>query len=127
VEDVAFNPVGSRVYFRTARWIHRVSSSADGLIWLDAIFGRRPVNGASIVVSTTTSAGNEIHLPVIRAGSVAVARLRFDSSETPGLFGNRDDLIREWRERLGMLTEARWGTAATAAAGSGDTGSGNRP
>jgi WD40 repeat protein len=127
VEDVAFNPVGSRVYFRTARWIHRVSSSADGLIWLDAIFGRRPVNGASIVVSTTTSAGNEIHLPVIRAGSVAVARLRFDSSETPGLFGNRDDLIREWRERLGMLTEARWGTAATAAAGSGETGSGNRP
>jgi hypothetical protein len=63
------------------------------------------------------SAGNEIHVPVIRAGSVTLARLRFDSGETPGLFGNRDELIREWRKRLGMTTEARWGTAATAATG----------
>jgi WD40 repeat protein len=114
LEDVAFNPVGSRVYFRTARWIHRASSSKDGLIWLDAIFGPRPVHGGSIVVSSEASAGNEIHVPVIRAGSVTLARLRFDSSETPALFGNRDELIREWRDRLGMTTEARWGTAATA-------------
>ena len=115
VEDVAFNPVGSRVYFRTARWIHRASSSKNGLIWLDAIFGPRPAHGGSIVVSSEMSAGNEIHMPVIRAGSVTLARLRFDSGETPGLFGNRDELIREWRNRLGLTTEARWGTAATAA------------
>jgi WD40 repeat protein len=83
VEDVVFNPVGSRVYFRTARWIHRASSSKNGLIWLDAIFGPRSVQGGNIVVSSETSAGNEIHLPVIRAGSVALARLRFDSGETP--------------------------------------------
>jgi hypothetical protein len=117
VEDVAFNPVGSRVYFRTARWIHRASSAKNGLIWLDAIFGPRPARGGSIVVSSEMSAGNEIHVPVIRAGSVTLARLRFDSGETPGLFGNRDELIREWRKRLGMTTEARWGTAATAATG----------
>ncbi|HSM29722.1 MAG TPA: AAA-like domain-containing protein [Woeseiaceae bacterium] len=126
VEDVAFNPVGSRAYFRTARWIHRASSSTNGLIWLDAIFGPRPANGAGIVVNTPTSAGNEIKLPVIRAGSVTVAQLRLDSSETPGLFGNRDELIEEWRRRLGMATEGRWGTAVTAAA-SGSPGGDEKP
>ena len=38
--------------------------------------------------------------------SIALALLRFDSGETPGLFGNRDELIREWRDKLGMTTEA---------------------
>ena len=116
VEDVSFNPVGSRVYFRTPRWIHRVSSSTSGLIWLDAILAPRPVHGGNIVANAATSAGNEIRLPVVRAGSVTLAQLRFDSSETPALFGNRDELIEEWRTRLGLETEHRWGTAATAGA-----------
>ena len=116
VEDVAFNPVGSRVYFRTARWVHRAGSSTSGLIWLDAILAPRPVHGGNIVVSVTTSAGNEIQLPVIRGGSVTLARLRYDAAGSPGLFGNRDELIDEWLARLGMTMEARWGTAATASA-----------
>jgi WD40 repeat protein len=120
VEDVAFNPVGSRVFFRTARWIHRASSSASGLIWLDSIFGPKPAHGGGIVVSAATSAGNEIHLPVMRAGTIALALLRFDASETPGLFGNRDELIDEWRNKLGMTNEARWGSAATAIPDSGE-------
>ncbi len=114
VEEVVFNPVGSRVYFRTARWIHRASSSIDGLIWLDAIVGPRPANGSGIVVSAATSAGNEIQIPVMRAGTIVLKQLQFESSATPGLFGNRDELIEEWRDRLGMEMEARWGTAATA-------------
>ena len=81
------------------------------------MFGPRPVQGGSIVASSTTSAGNEIHLPVVRAGSVKLPLLRFDSSESPGLFGNRDDLIREWHDRLGMTIEAGWGTAATPVTG----------
>ncbi len=116
VEDMSFNPVGSRLYFRTPRWIHRASSSANGLIWLDAILVPRPVHGGSIVANAATSAGNEIWLPVVRAGSVTLAQLRFDSSETPALFGNRDELIEEWRTRLGLETEGRWGSAAAASA-----------
>ncbi len=115
VEDVAFNPVGSRVYFRTARWIHRASSSADGLIWLDAIFGPKPAHGGSIIISTEESAGNEIYLPVTRVDGITLSRLLFDSGETPGLFGNPNELIQEWRGKLGMTTEARWGSAASAA------------
>jgi len=117
VEDVVFNPVGSRVYFRTARWLHRASSSNNGLIWLDAILAPRPVHGGSIVISTATSAGNEIQLPVIRTGSITLQQLQFDSSGIPGLFGHHDELIEEWREKLGMTTEARWGTAAIANTG----------
>ena len=114
VEDVVFNPVGSRVYFRTARWVHRASSSTNGLIWLDAILSPRPVHGGNIVVSEATSAGNEVQLPVTRGGGVGLARLQFEASEAAGLFGNRNELIREWRARLGMVMEGRWGTAATA-------------
>ena len=117
VEDVVFNPAGSRVYFRTARWVHRASSSNNGLIWLDAILAPRPVHGGSIVISTATSAGNEIQLPVIRAGSITLQQLQFDSSGIPGLFGHHDELIEDWREKLGMTTEARWGTAAIANTG----------
>jgi WD40 repeat protein len=118
VEDVAFNPVGSRAYFRTARWVHRMSSSTNGLIWLDAILAPRPVHGGNIVVSAATSAGNEIQLPVIRGGAVTLARLRYDAADNPGLFGNRDELIEEWLAKLGMTMEARWGTAETSSAAS---------
>jgi hypothetical protein len=94
--------------------VHRASSSTNGLIWLDAILAPRPVHGGNIVVSAATSAGNEIELPVIRGGSVTLARLRYDAADSPGLFGNRDELIDEWLAKLGMTMEARWGTAATA-------------
>jgi len=75
------------------------------------------VHGGSIVISTATSAGNEIQLPVIRTGSITLQQLQFDSSGIPGLFGHHDELIEEWREKLGMTMEARWGTAAIANTG----------
>ena len=78
---------------------------------------KTPRDLSRILVSAATSAGNEIQLPVIRAGSITLAQLQFDSSGTPGLFGNHDELIDEWHEKLGMTTEARWGAAATASPG----------
>ena len=71
----------------------------------------------SIVVSEATSAGNEIQIPVIRGGSLRLEKLRFDYTETPALFGNRDELIEEWRDKLGMTMEARWGMAEAATGG----------
>jgi len=103
VEDVAFNPAGSRVFFRTARWIQRASSSANGLIWLDAIFGPRAMHGASIVVGEGPA--NDVHVPVARAGSVSLRRMQFSANEGPGLFGSKDELLLDWRVRLGLATE----------------------
>jgi len=106
VEDVAFNSAGSRVIFRTPRWLHRASSSTNGLIWLDAIFGPKPMHGAGIVVGSGTSTGNEIHMPIARAGSVSVAKLQFAATEGPGLFGNMDELLDEWQTRLGLVADS---------------------
>ena len=37
VEEVTFAPAGMRVLIRTSNWIHRASSSARGLVWIDAL------------------------------------------------------------------------------------------
>jgi len=105
VEDVTFNPAGSRVYFRTARWIHRVSSSVNGLIWLDAIFGPKPLYGGHMVIPTNTSAGNELFLPLSQGGNLTLARLSFETGQGPGLFGNRADLLEDWRRKLGVVAD----------------------
>jgi len=112
VEDVTFNPAGSRVYFRTARWIHRVSSSANGLIWLDAIFGPKPLHGGRIVIAANTSAGNELYMPLSQGGNLMLGRLSFDAGQGPGLFGNREDLLRDWRRKLGTVADSPAATAA---------------
>jgi WD40 repeat protein len=104
VEDIAFDPAGSRVFFRTARWVQRASSSANGLIWLDAVFGPRAVQGAGIVVAA--GSGNDVHVPVAHAGSVMLRRMQFFASEGPGLFGNKDELLQDWRTRLGLAAPA---------------------
>jgi len=103
VEDVAFNPAGSRVFLRTTRWIQRASSSADGLIWLDAIFGPRAMHGAGIVVGAGPV--NDVVVPIARAGSVGLLRMQFPASEGPGLFGSKDELLHEWLTRLGLAEE----------------------
>ena len=66
IEALSFSPVGSRVFIRTARWVHRASSSSKGLIWLDAVFGPNPIHGAGLVHVTSGSDSTELFLPVLR-------------------------------------------------------------
>ena len=106
IEAVSFSPVGSRVYVRTARWIHRASSSANGLIWLDAVFGPNPVHGTGLVHPPRESDRAAIYLPVLRGGTLELARLDFDAMDGPGLFGNREELIADWSTRLGRIDES---------------------
>jgi len=40
-------------------------------------------------------------LPAARNGFVELVELPFPGSASPALFGNRDDLLAEWRSRLG--------------------------
>ena len=106
VEEVKYSPGGSRVLFRTARWIHRASSSTDGLVWADTIFAPKALGGARMVFGDTENynnvAGSRLYLPVIRDGGVHLAEMRFDDSEGTGLFGNREILLTEWRTRLSL-------------------------
>ena len=112
VEELAFSPAGSRVLFRTSRWIHRAGSSINGLIWLDSLFAPKALTGARMVFGRASSAGaianaagSHLYLPVVRDGSVHLAHLRFDDDEGGGLFGNRESLLAEWRARLSLATD----------------------
>ena len=82
-----------------------------GLIWLDALFGPNPVHGADIVNAGLTPGGNEILLPVVRADSIGLARLRFDAADGTGLFGNKEELLADWQLRLGLAPQQAAETA----------------
>ena len=107
VEEVSFAPSGARVIFRTSRWLHRASSASSGLRWLDAVFAPRSIGAARIVfgdagVNKLAALGTRVYLPVAGEGHVQLAELNFDASRGPALFGNKDELLREWRRRFGL-------------------------
>ena len=108
VEEVAFAPGGMRVLFRTSNWIHRVSSSAVGLIWIDAMLAPRALKDARMVfgnpaVDSAAALGNKVYLPVAGDGNVRLAELSFTASHGTGLFGNKQQLLDEWRSKLAIV------------------------
>ena len=107
VDEVSFSPNGSRVLFRTSRWIHRASSSASGLLWQDAMFAPQVTNGSRMAFGDIRSdsaapLGNHVYVPVGVDGYVQVNKLAFDGGAGVALFGNKDELLDEWRLRLGL-------------------------
>jgi hypothetical protein len=107
VEEVTYSHSGSRVLIRTAGWIHRASSAASGLIWLDAVIAPRPINGSRMIFGgmknqAVNPLGNTVFIPVSSGGFVQLTELSFDASGGAALFGNKDELLAEWRLRLGL-------------------------
>lgn len=107
IEEVIFSPSGSRVLFRTAGWIHRASSAASGLIWLDAVLTPRPIHGSRMIFGELDNQpanplGNRVFVPVSSDGFVQLTELNFDANGGTALFGNKDELLAEWRLRLGI-------------------------
>jgi len=105
VEEVAFSADGSRVLLRTARWVHRAASASGGLVYHDSLFIPVPMTGARMVVPArrpdTGSSAQTFLLPVLRDGRPQIGRFAFGEQEGPGLFGKREQLLGEWRGRLG--------------------------
>jgi len=102
VQEIVFNRSGSRAYVRTSRWTHRLSLSSTGLGWVDAVFTPKPVNGSGIVFGPDGSdTANHAYLPAARNGFIELVELPFPGSSTAALFGNREELLVEWRARLG--------------------------
>ncbi len=109
VEEVSFAPGGSRVLFRTSRWIHRASSSAAGLIWIDAILAPKALDATRMVfgdpaIDDRPALGNRLFLPVAGDGFAYLAELNFDVQKGPGLFGYKEQLLQDWRQRLAIVT-----------------------
>lgn len=107
VNEVRFTASGSRVLFRTARWVHRASSAASGLRWLDAVFAPRSITTARMVFgaggnNASAASGNRVFLPAAGEGYVQLVELNFDHSRGPALFGNKDELLADWQHRLAI-------------------------
>ena len=103
VLDVTFSSGGSRVMFRTSRWVHRASSSMVGLVWQDSVFGPKAIHGAAVITGSSqgaAAAANRLYLPAARNGFVELVELGFRGSSNPGLFGSKDELLDEWLPRL---------------------------
>src|SRR5690606_4400736 len=99
---------------RTARWIHRASVSPAGLTWLDAVRTPRVMSGSRMVFEPAAVTpgplaeeppndplGNRVLLLTRDAGFAEVAVLDFSYGSGPTLFGSHDNLLAEWREKLG--------------------------
>jgi hypothetical protein len=46
--------------------------------------------------------GNRLFVPVSGDGFVKLLMLSFDGAQGTALFGNKDELLVEWRQRLGL-------------------------
>jgi len=103
VQEVVFDSNAARAYFRSPRWVHRASLSRNGLIWTDALFVPRTLNGAGIIRGNGTPesrVSRRMYLPVARNSYVEIVELGFGGTSSAGLFGNKDELLNEWRERI---------------------------
>ncbi len=103
LRDVTFTS-GGRVLMHTSRWVHRISSSPAGLVWLDSVFVPNALPGRQIVhggVAQSDSGAHRAYLPVVSDTFVELVELGFRAPSTPGLFGNKDELLAEWRAKLG--------------------------
>jgi len=103
IEDVTFSRAGYRVFFRTARWVHRASASPNGFYWLDSVFGPKPLDGGRVVFGTPgTENANRAYVPAASNGFVELVELAFPGASGSSLFGNAAELLEEWRRRLAM-------------------------
>ncbi len=101
VHEIVFDAAGTRAYFATARWVHRVNSSTHGLSWTDAIFVPRPLHGAGIVHGPVADGrGHLMYLPAASGGYFELVKLDFSGLGSAGLFGSRQELLSEWRSRV---------------------------
>jgi len=109
VREIVFSPNETRVLFRTARWVHRAGVYASGLIWIDAIRAPKGLSGGKLVLDSGTGAdglmdplGGSAVLLTRDTGFAEVAELRFAAKTGPLLIGPREQLIEEWRRKLGL-------------------------
>ena len=113
VSDIIFSPSESRVLLKTARWIHRAGVSPGGLFWLDAVRAPKALPGSRMAFDlaggpapTATALppvpGDTVMLLTRDTGFAQVAEITFSHSIGPALLGNREQLLAEWRRKLGM-------------------------
>ena len=107
IEEVRYSPSGSGILFRTSRWIHRATASPAGLTWANAVHAPVSSGTAQMVFGETgkrngSASGNRIFVPASGDGFMRLVEIRFGAGHGTGLFGNKDELLQEWRRKLAM-------------------------
>lgn len=105
VSDLVFGRSDSQVVIRTSRWVHRAEVTVSGVHWRDAIRAPAGLPGTRLVIDSGTAAagaGNRAMLLTRDAGFVEVAELDFSHASGRMVFGDRDELLDEWRRKLGL-------------------------
>lgn len=72
-------------------------------MWLDSVFVPNALAGRQIVhggVSQSDPAAHRAYLPVVSDPFVKLVELGFRAPSSPGLFGNKDELLAEWQTKL---------------------------
>jgi WD40 repeat protein len=105
VEEVSFSPNGSRVLFRTPRWIHRATVSTIGLSWLNAAMIPVALPSAQLVFgdaasNSASASGNRVFVATAGDSFMRLVEVRFGAGQGAGLFGNKDELLEEWQRKL---------------------------
>jgi hypothetical protein len=106
---VVFSPGESRVLIHTAGWIHRASVSSSGLSWFDSSRAPTPMHGSTLVFDAAAGQstagdplGNRVLLLTRDAGFAELAVVDFSFASGPTVFGSHEELLGDWRTRLGM-------------------------
>ena len=109
VDEVAFSPNESRVLFRSGRWLHRALVTPTGLIWTDTARAPKAMNGSGMAfeishdsgsVQGANLSGDRVLILARDTGVTELSEVRFNYTDGPSLFGSRNELLREWTERL---------------------------
>ncbi len=98
VTSMTFAQAGPDLYAKTQRWVHRLSSTADGLLWRDALLVPRIAGNAPPLAVR----GDSFVLPTVYDGEFELTSFRYSGRRDSGLFGNRDELLAEWRARFSL-------------------------
>ena len=108
VHEVAFDNSGTKAYFRTARWVHRINSSASGLHWVNAWFAPKSLRGGGLVLGNAGNVDSPsgVFLPTARNGYIELLNLDYRHSGIGGLMGRREALAEEWRSRVSAVPHA---------------------
>ncbi len=109
IRELAVAPFGTRVFVRTERWVHEAISGADGLAWSDAYFVPPGGSGRELVFVPVRGLPGVLH--VLRRDVDRLTLAALDSDQGPLVFGEREDLVPEWRRRLGLTAESADGMA----------------
>ncbi len=110
VREVAVAPSGPGVLFRTDRWVHRAISGVEGLAWRDATLIPSGSIADRIVYDSMAGQPN-LPLIVSDEGGILALRSLDGPADQPGVFGSREDLLRDWGRRIAAAVEVPEPTA----------------